>query len=198
MTEIRFEVDENGIAYTYINGIKGTLNYYDTKTLIHEIVQKDPSVYVETGSYLGCSSVIAALHSNALVYAHDLWVQDFDTLDVSSAPPPEVENYFKQFYTNVKSQNLQNRIIPIRGDSKFTLNAVHDDESIDFAFIDGDHSEDGIYGDLITIFPKMKVGGVILCHDCVEGTETYKGLLKFTKDFESIPNTCGMVKIIKR
>lgn len=198
MTEIRFEVDENGIAYTYINGIKGTLNYYDTETLIHEIVQNDPSVYVETGSYLGCSSVISALHSNALVYAHDLWVQDFDTLDISSAPPPEVENYFKQFYTNVKSQNLQNRIIPIRGDSKFTLDAIHDDESIDFAFIDGDHSEDGIYGDLITIFPKMKVGGVILCHDCVEGTETYKGLLKFTKDFESIPNTCGMVKIIKR
>lgn len=196
--DIDYEVDKNGIAYTYINGVKGTLNYYDTQTLIHEISKKEPSVYVETGSYIGCSSVIAALHSNALVYAHDLWVQDFDTLDVSSGPPPEVDNYFKQFYKNVKKLNLQNRIIPIRGDSKFTLDAVHDDESVDFAFIDGDHSEDGIYGDLTTIFPKMKQDGVILCHDCVDGTETYDGLLKFTSDFEKIPGTYGMVKIIKR
>lgn len=194
---VDYEVDKNGIAYTYINGVKGTLNYYDTQTLIHEISKKDPSVYVETGSYLGCSSVIAALHSNALVYAHDIWVQDFDTLDETSGPPPEVDNYFKQFYKNVKDQKFQNRIIPIRGDSKFTVNAIHDDESVDFAFIDGDHSEDGIYGDLKAIFPKMKPEGVILCHDCVKESDTEKGLLKFTTDFERIPNTHGMVKIIK-
>ena len=192
-----YEVDDNGIAYTYFKGVKGTLNFNDTKTLVEEITKNNPSVYVETGSYLGCSATIAALHSNAIVYAHDLWVQDFDHLDESSGPPPEVENYFKKFYENVKKNNLQTRIIPIRGDSKFTVEAIHDDESVDFAFIDGDHSEEGIYEDLETIFPKMKTCGVILCHDCVEGTETHQGLLKFTKDFESIPGTYGMVKIIK-
>ena len=186
---------ENGIAYTYINGVKGTLNYYDTCALLKEISLANPKVYIETGSYLGCSSILVSLHSNALVYAHDIWVQEYDTLHTDSGPPPKVENYFKEFYKNIKDNNLQSRVIPIRGDSKFTVDAVHDDDSVDFAFIDGDHSEEGIFGDLTIVYPKMKQGGVILCHDCVHGSDTYKGLLKFTNDFEEIPNTHGMVKI---
>lgn len=36
-----------------------------------------------------------------------------------------------------------------------------DDESIDFAYIDGDHTLRGITLDLISILPKVKIGGVI-------------------------------------
>jgi predicted O-methyltransferase YrrM len=88
-------------------------------------------------------------------------------------------------------------VIPIRGDSKYTVSVIHEDESVDMAFIDGDHSEEGILGDLRAVYPKIKPGGVILCHDCVRGTETWRGLLKFGKEFYEIQGSYGMVLIKK-
>ena len=206
--ELRFEYDEEtGMAYTYVNGddVKGTLNRMDTLCIV-ETAQKylnDGGVYLETGSYLGCSSILVALvSSKATVYAHDIWVSDFDLLSDSSVPPPKVDgdegDYFKVFYDNVRKNKLQNRVIPIRGDSAYTVNCVHEDDSVAMAFIDGDHSEDGILRDLKAVYPKIKPGGVILCHDCVDGSEARKGLTKFGKEFSDIPGTYGMVMLIKK
>ena len=33
------------------------------------------------------------------------------------------------------------------------------------AFIDGDHSEEGIYADLVHAFPVLLPGAVVICHD---------------------------------
>ena len=151
------------------------------------------SRYVETGSYLGCSSLIIALHSNATVWAHDVWVSDWSEL--KGGPPPEVKDYLYEFYKNVKENNLENRIIPIRGDSAYTL-GIHDDDSIDLAFIDGDHSYEGCLKDIRTIFPKMKKTGVILLHDCTPDSETLRALKDFTDDYEILPGTCGMARIV--
>lgn len=81
-----------------------------------------------------------------------------------------------------------------------TASRVHtyEDESVDMAFIDGDHSEEGIMGDLRAVYPKVKHGGVILCHDCVHGSDARNGLIKFGKEFTDIPGTYGMVKLIKK
>ncbi len=203
--ELKFEVDSNGIGYTYMNGsVKGTLTQMDVmcilktaKKFLNE--EESSSVYLETGSYLGCSAVLIALTSNATVYAHDIWTTS--DLPDSSVPPPKLadgEDYFKKFYKNIRDNKLQNRVIPIRGDSAYTVGAIHEDESVNMAFIDGDHSEDGILRDLRTVYPKIKPGGVILCHDCVPGSEARKGLVKFGKDFEDLPGTYGMVMLIKK
>jgi predicted O-methyltransferase YrrM len=203
--ELRFEYDEEtGMAYTYVNGddVKGTLNRMDTLCIVETAQKylKDGGVYLETGSYLGCSSILVALvSSKATVYAHDIWVSDFDMLTDSSVPPPKTEgDYFKIFYDNVRKNKLQNRVIPIRGDSAYTVSCVHEDESVSMAFIDGDHSEDGILRDLNAVYPKIKPGGVILCHDCVDGSEARKGLEKFGKEFIDVPGTYGMVMLIKK
>ncbi len=60
--ELRFEVDSNGIAYTYLDDrVKGTLNFSDVQVLARELRSiPDNSVYLETGSYLGCSAILAA------------------------------------------------------------------------------------------------------------------------------------------
>jgi hypothetical protein len=118
-------------------------------------------IYVETGSYLGCSSLFMSqyLSSNVYIYAHDIWV---DTLDEwkklkenSSAPPPLKSNYFYEFYNYIKRNSLEKQVIPIRGKSSYTL-GIHDENSVDFAFIDGDHSYEGCLADLRVIWPKMK------------------------------------------
>jgi len=188
---------ENGIAYTKVNGTRGTLNFFDAQTLIaHAKKLPKNSKYIETGSYLGCSALIIALHSEATVWAHDIWVTDWSEL--KGCPPPEVKDYFYEFYNSVKKNELVNRIIPIRGNSVYTV-GIHDDASIDLAFVDGDHSFEGCLDDLRAVWPKMKSGGVILIHDCVQNSEPLGAVQKFTADnkisYEIVPGTWGMVRI---
>ena len=189
-------INEFGAVITTFCGTTGTLNQFD----IAEIIQcaKGAEVYVETGSYLGLSSLVVAKHSNALVYAHDIWVSDWNEL--KGSPPAEHKDYFYTFYKMVRDNGFQSRIIPIRGDSKYTL-GIHEDESIDVCFVDGDHSYEGCLGDLEAAYPKMKRGtGVILIHDCCTNTdETTKAVrafvLKYNLTIDIISHSCGMIKI---
>ena len=49
--DLQYEVVD-GIAFTYVNGVKGTLNGYDTQALLYEMKALEPdSKYVEIGSY---------------------------------------------------------------------------------------------------------------------------------------------------
>ena len=184
-----------GAIITTFEGTSGTLNQFDIDEIIKCV--KDAKVYVETGSYLGLSSLIVAKHSDAMVYAHDIWVSDWSEL--VGSPPPEHKDYFFTFYKMVKDNGLQSRIIPIRGDSKYTL-GIHDDESIDVCFVDGDHSYEGCLGDLEAAYPKMKKpSGIILVHDCNKSSETSKAarefIIKHQMSVDVVSRSCGMIKI---
>ena len=191
--DLKFEVTDDGMAYTHVNGVKGTLNEADTNVLLNHYIQLPMnSKYVETGSYLGCSGVLAGLSSKhgSTVYCHDIWFENINDITATGTRPPDgVDDYFYTFYENVLNNNLQNIIIPIRGDSVYTLN-IHRDESIDLAFIDGDHSYEGALKDLNTVLPKMKKNGVILCHDCRPGSDVSKALREFCMKNE-IQNASG-------
>lgn len=179
--DLKFEVDDKDMAFTYVNGVKGTLNKMDTNILLSEMSTVPVNgKYAETGSYLGCSAVLAGLtmKRGTLVYCHDLWLEDMSLLSEDGNPPPIVDGQLYEFYNNIKSNNLEGVVIPLRGDSSYTL-GVHDDNTIDLAFIDGDHSKEGVKKDLEAIFPKMKSGGVILCHDCSPDTPTREGVSEF-------------------
>jgi len=45
-------------------------------------------------------------------------------------------------------------------------------ESIDFCYIDGDHSLGGIYNDIMAWTPKVKIGGIIGGHDYKDGPKS--------------------------
>jgi hypothetical protein len=191
---------EDGIAYTKVNGTRGTLNYFDAQTIISHAKQLPQNAkYLETGSYLGCSALLVSLHSDATVWAHDIWVTDWSEL--KGCPPPEVKDYFYEFYSAVKKNNLVNRVIPVRGNSVYTV-GIHDDDSIDLAFVDGDHSHEGCLADLRAVWPKMKKGATILVHDCIQNSEPLAAVKAFAQEknvpFETVPGTWGMVRIISQ
>ena len=187
---------ENDISYTEINGVCGTLSPGDAWSLIRYAPKNGR--YVETGSYLGCSAVIVALNTNLTIWAHDLWVTDWSEL--KGLPPPKVDDYFYKFYDAVKRNKMENRIIPVRGDSVYTI-GIHDDESVDFAFIDGDHSYEGCLRDLEAIWPKMKEQSPILIHDCIQQS-VLEAVKKFTNDknvkYKLLENTTGMALLFKK
>ena len=55
------------------------------------------------------------------------------------------------------------------------------DDSIDFVFVDGDHSYEATLKDLQTYWPKVKTGGVFAGHD-INLTSVTKALEEFFKD----------------
>jgi predicted O-methyltransferase YrrM len=187
---------ENGIAFTIVNGTRGTLNKRDSETLIECAKALGPnSRYIETGSYLGCSALLVSMHTDptTTVWSHDIWVTDWNEL--KGEPPPEVSNYFYEFYDMVKKNSMINKIIPIRGNSVYTL-GIHDDKSVHLAFIDGDHTYEGCMGDLKAVLPKMAPGSTILVHDAVPGSEPLKAVENFGLEFTIVPGSWGMAKIL--
>jgi len=57
-------------------------------------------------------------------------------------------------------EGLEDYITVIEGDSAESA-AQFEDESIDMVYIDGDHSVDGVARDIMSFYPKIKVGGIL-------------------------------------
>jgi hypothetical protein len=54
----------------------------------------------------------------------------------------------------------------LKGMSHTMIKEIPDDSLI-FAYIDGDHSFGGCFSDLLNIYPKVKTGGIISLHDAI-------------------------------
>ncbi len=57
-------------------------------------------------------------------------------------------------------------------------------ETFDFAFIDGDHSYDGVKKDFDKVFPRMKKDGIISFHD---NSEAFPGIQKIVCELRHMP-----------
>ena len=165
--------------------VSGEITVEDSKILFKYGKKFEGGVYVETGSYKGLSATIVseAMGENSKIYCHDLWVdeKDWDKVLKGSTPPPKTSNIFQTFKDNMKKNNFDDRVIPMRGDSKETLHQ-HKDNSVDLCFIDGDHSVEGCYSDISILYDKLKHGGVMLGHDCETGSEVEKAVKKFCNE----------------
>tara|TARA_B110000285_G_scaffold235190_2_gene315437 strand:- start:891 stop:1514 length:624 start_codon:yes stop_codon:yes gene_type:complete len=172
---------EDGAAITTFKGVRGHLTQRDSNVICQLATEMEPGdIYVEVGSYLGCSACITAHYAppGVLVYAHDMWVENMSELADASHPPIYVDNYFKVFYENVRRLKMERTIIPIRGDSKYTL-TIHEPGSVSFAFVDGDHSFEGALTDMRNTWNIIKPGGVMLLHDCRPESEVFKSMTTF-------------------
>lgn len=95
--------------------------------------------------------------------------------------------YEQQWHDNNYKEVLQRtakfkekRVI-LKGLSSEMIKQIPDDSLI-FAYVDAHHSYQGCYQDLLNIYPKMKVGGIISCHDYLN---LEYGVNKAVKDFIS-------------
>lgn len=61
------------------------------------------------------------------------------------------------------------------------------DESLDFCYIDGDHSYEGVKRDIELYYPKLKWGGVLGGHDF---SGTFLGVIRAVLEFESMNDLC--------
>ncbi len=131
---------------------------FSEKILLYRLARslRKDSVIVEVGSYLGASSVflaIGAKGTGGVVYCVDTWAND--------AMSEGSRDTYQEFLSNTK--RVADYIRPLRGRSLEM--AAQFGESIDLLFVDGDHSYEAASDDLRAWLPKLKDGGVVVCHD---------------------------------
>ena len=113
------------------------------------------AMILEVGSYLGGSAVaMSAVAPSAEIHCVDTWQGSEGMVDTSEL--------LRRFLHNVRGRNIR----PIMGRSFDVLQLLPDD-AYAVVYIDGDHSAAGAYHDMARGWSKLRVGGVMLVHDCV-------------------------------
>ena len=139
-------------------------------------IDKFPSEshFVEIGAYLGRSAIFMAQEmkrQNKKIY--------FDVIDHFKGSPEHQEtlqdkNLYHMFLKNVKDAEV------IRDISIFVLSSLeavkfYDDNSLDFVFIDAEHSYESVIQDIQAWLPKIKKGGILAGDDYLK---VHPGVIK--------------------
>jgi predicted O-methyltransferase YrrM len=96
--------------------------------------------------------------------------------------------YDKELKKSLESAGLRNRVDLIVADSKSYHN---EDLSVDFLFIDGDHTYEGVKSDFLHWVDAVKPGGHILLHDAASlrpHTTVHTGVEKLVKELRQSDN----------
>jgi predicted O-methyltransferase YrrM len=138
---------------------------------------------VEIGSYQGESTVIFAENIKNIknIYAIDPWINGYASGDVCSDlyPMEIVENNF-----DIRTKEFDS-IIKCKSTSK-EKSFEFENESLDFVYIDGNHSYESTFEDINLWLPKIKKGGVIAGHDYL--ASCFMGVVNAVNDIFGSPD----------
>ena len=137
--------------------------------LINELNLK---VGVEVGVDKAAFSEKVLARSNVeKYYCVDTWQDDFGSdhrpgyFDKDGSKRyQEAYNTLKKYVDSGRAEMLQ--MTGVEASTKF------EPSSIDFCYIDGDHSLEGIYTDIKAWLPKLAIGGIIAGHDYKDGPKS--------------------------
>jgi hypothetical protein len=141
-----------------------------------------PMNMVEIGSYQGASSEIFAKNLPvSKITCVDPWVNGYDDNDGSSwkNPMDEVESQFDKRMSNFKN------VTKMKMTSQEAVKEF-EDNSLDFVYIDGLHTYDGVKNDITWWKSKIKEGGFLAGHDW--GHRRYPGVKKAVLELLGEPN----------
>ena len=134
---------------------------------------------IEIGCYAG-ESTERFINSGLfkIFYCIDAWTNGFDPRDGANNSVQLAEQVFDKKFKN-------NKII--RKIKDYSWNAVNNfqDESIDFIYIDGNHTYEVCKKDLELYYPKIKKNGVVSGHDYHPYWGVYNAVNEFFKDKSS-------------
>ena len=132
--------------------------WIDEKLLLYRLARGLPegSEVVEIGSYLGASTALLAAGCGprgCRVTAVDTWQND--------AMSEGAWDTFETFTCNTAP--YRDTITVLRGMSADVAPGFN--RSIDLLFVDANHAYAGCKVDLVNWLPKVKAGGMVVCHD---------------------------------
>ena len=104
------------------------------------------------------------------LYCVDPWLDDFGSNHKPDYYDRDGGNREKDARGNLKEFIDARRCFILKGFSADIADNFED--YVDFVYIDGDHSLEGIYTDLYSWVPKVKSGGIIAGHDYKDGPKS--------------------------
>lgn len=137
--------------------------------------QRKPKVLFEIGTYLGGGAVLlsVAKEKEAKLYSIDLLVKSKDSQSVN--------------YTETIKKFVDSNTYLTIGDSRTFIPS----QKIDFIFIDGDHSYEGVKADFEHYLPFLNNGADIFFHDALAKRfmpPIDSGVSRFIKEIENNPS----------
>lgn len=127
---------------------------------LEEFIQAfNPSVAIEVGAWLGCSTrfIASKMQDKAKVYAVDTWLGS-----IEHQQDPRLPFLYQQFLSNVIHTGLTDKIIPIRMRSLEASQALN--VQADLIYIDAAHDTESVKQDILVWYPHLTQDG-ILCGD---------------------------------
>jgi len=121
----------------------------------------DNGVFVEIGCWLGKSSLYfsSIKKKNQKLICVDTW----------EGTPNEINtNHVLVKHANVFDlfmKNMEGREFEVIKNYSIEAAKTFEDYSLDAVFIDGDHTYDAVRSDILSWYPKVKIGGYISGHD---------------------------------
>lgn len=128
------------------------------------VTLQEARVVAEVGVWKGdfAADLLATVPAIELYYMIDPWANLPDWNKPFNVQPEIFEGIYSEM--EVKTRFAAHRRKLLRGRTKEVIDCIPD-ASLDFAYIDGDHTLRGITIDLIKIWPKVKPGGFIAGDD---------------------------------
>jgi hypothetical protein len=142
-------------------------HYFEFRPFFKEIAEKYPkSTGVEVGVFEGFNSLGACRFCDPKkIYLVDPYKQYNEVIEGT------LTSYTQEDWDNIYEWAQQRLIgMPVEFIRKTSLDASKDfaDESLDYVYIDGDHSVEAVSEDIDSWHRKVKNGGIIGGHDAIE------------------------------
>ena len=140
----------------FYQDIYGAFDFQDLYTNIINSLPNNAHI-VEVGVWKGCSAAylaVEAINSNKNIKIDliDQWIKIGSVEDYSIEEVAQNLNPVINYVTLIKSNSI-------------AATSLYEDHSLDFAFIDADHTYESVKKDIMAWLPKIKIGGVIAGHD---------------------------------
>jgi predicted O-methyltransferase YrrM len=134
-----------------------------------EIIEKFLPSYpggrgAEIGTFQGAFSKYILEKWNGTLYMIDVWDAIEGYIDISNHA-----NFDNKVYLDAMNsiEGMEDRGIMIRSTSE-KASQIFSDGSLDFVYIDANHSYDYVVQDLQLWYPKVKSGGLVMGHDYLD------------------------------
>jgi len=139
-------------------------NWQDSYPHLSNLInQYNLKLGVELGVAAGRHSEYILKHTNVdKLWSIDRWAHVIGYDDLMNLPQEEHDELYE--YVCSKLKIFGNRSEVIRSDT-VEASKLFEDYSLDFVYVDADHSYEGCKRDLLAWLPKIKIGGFITGHD---------------------------------
>jgi predicted O-methyltransferase YrrM len=145
------------------NTFTDTEEWFNYKEFYDFISSKNFLTLVEVGVWKGSSiSYLASKNKNSKIFAVDLFENTYRYK--KGYLRQEALTVYDTYNNQLLKTNTRDIITDIR-DYSWDGATKFDDNSLDFVFIDADHSYESVKKDLEAWFPKMKKGSIFSGHD---------------------------------